>query len=192
MILNLTSPIIQSIYLPIKKRIETVLLRNHTVSEATLKLEKYYGPIEDEFFTEEEEQESQTYSDQSKSSSLLQGRNSSKSLTSGHFTIRSFNTPSLVIDKTKLILSNIQENINIQQLDFYVQLICHNNRADINEINWSLEKKGKLLIDFKREIDINKLLTEFNNSQLNNLNGKPIQVETVNKTKTLVVLVTGV
>ena len=47
------------------------------------------------------------------------------------------------------------------------------------------------MIEFKKEVDINKILSEFNNSILNNINGKSIQIETVNKTKTLVVLVKG-
>lgn len=165
---------------------ELVCSRTHSIGGSTIKVEKYFGPIEDEFFFEEEEQESKAFS-----SSTDQAKSSRGTKSNAYFSLRSFNTPSLVIDRTKLVLSNIQENVSIQQLDFYIQLICHQNRADINEINWGLEKKNKLIIDFKREVDINRILTEFNNSNLNNLNGKPIQIETVNKTKTLVVLIKG-
>ena len=163
----------------IDARIDGILARNHQVCGSSLKIERYFGPIEDEFFIEEE-QESGALSERNKN--LAKASNA-------YFTIRSFSQPSLAVDRSKIILSNIQENVNIQQLDFYIQLITQQNRADINEINWSLEKKGKLIIDFKTEIDINKILAEFNNSNLNNINGKPIQIETVNKTKTLVVLV---
>lgn len=47
------------------------------------------------------------------------------------------------------------------------------------------------MIEFKKEVDINKILSEFNNTTFNNINSKPIQIETVSKTKTLAVLVKG-
>ncbi|CAF0758942.1 unnamed protein product [Brachionus calyciflorus] len=151
------------------KVIQNILAKTHIICESLVKIEKYYGPIEEEYFREEEQSDN------------LVSETGRKSLTS----LRSFNTPLNQIDKTKLVVSNIQENVSIQQLDFYIQLLC--NRQEINEINWSLENKGKLLIDFKKEIDINKVLSEFTN--FNNLNGKLAQIETVNETRTLVVLV---
>lgn len=102
--------------------------------------------------------------------------------------MRTLTQSTQAIDKTKLVLSNIQENVSIQQLDFYVKLLT--SRQEINEINWSLEHKGKILIDFKKEVDISKIIDDFHGcAELANLNGKPIQVETVNVTRTLVILV---
>ena len=168
-------------------KVDAVMEESHSICETTVKVEKYYGAIEDEYFNEEEEIELQT--DQSSMSKLNLVNKQHKSASNNFFTIKSFSQLALAIDKTKLIISNINENINIQQLDFYIQLITVSYKCDINDIHWSLEKKGKLLIDFKKEIDMAKVLNEFNNSGLNNLNGKPIQLETVNKTKTLVVLI---
>ena len=151
--------------------------RAHVLGEVTLKVEKYYGPIEDEFLIEEEEQEAAGQPTKANKAS---------------FSVRAFSTPSLVVDRTKLVLANVQENVNIQQLDLFVQLLCGVHRADINEVNWSLEKRGKLIIDFRREVDINRLLSEFNNNAgLASLNGRAVQLETVNKTRTLGVLVKG-
>ena len=64
-------------------------------------MEKYYGPIEDEFLLKEEVQ-------------LPVAHKTS-------FTIRAFNTPALVVDRTKLVLANLQENVNVQQLELLVQ-----------------------------------------------------------------------
>ena len=83
--------------------------------------------------------------------------------------LKAFNTPNASIDKTKLIISNIPENINIQHLELYINLLS--NKNEIKEINWSLDFKGKILIEFKKETDINKILDEFNSKGLNNLNG---------------------
>jgi hypothetical protein len=152
---------------------DDVLSRLHIICEHTVKIEKYYGPIEEEYFREEEEIETSQLMLE-KSINIPRNLKSLKSQVSN-------------IDKTKLIISNIQENISLQQLDFYIQLITH--RAEINEINWSLEHKGKLIIDFKKEMDINHILDEFQQQTFNNLNGKSIQLETVNVTRTLVVLV---
>ncbi|RNA15344.1 poly [ADP-ribose] polymerase 14-like [Brachionus plicatilis] len=156
--------------------INQIVARTHIICESLVKIDKYYGPIEDEFFLEEEEalEQSDTSNGRKKSLASLA-------------TLKSFTTPLNTIDKTKIVLSDIQENINIQQLDFFIQILC--NRQEINSIHWSLENKSKLLIDFKKEIDINKVLTEFNSNNFNNLNSKPIQIETVNLTRTLVVLV---
>jgi hypothetical protein len=160
------------------RRVEVVTTRTHVLGEASLRVEKYYGPIEDEFLLEEEEQ-------QEAQLPVAKAHKAS-------FTIRAFSTPALVVDRTKLVLANIQENVNVQQLELFVQLLCGVHRADINEVNWSLEKRGKLIIDFRREVDIGRLLSEFNNNAgLATLNGRPVQLETVNKTRTLVVLVKG-
>jgi hypothetical protein len=177
-------------------KVEEVLSKMHILCESSVRLEKYYGPIEEEYFREEEELVAQGYveveksnsSSTSLSSSQKEKDKSKKTRSLAHLsTLKSFSTQSVAIDKTKLIVSNIQENVNMQQLDFYIQLLT--NKAEINEINWSLENKGKILIDFKKEMDISKILYEFNNNFLNNLNGKQIQIETVNVTRTLVVLV---
>ena len=177
-------------------QVEEVLAKTHIICDCIVKLERYYEPIEDEYFLEEEEFENQgaiaavaTQQQQQQPPSLLSSksdrfkRQSIWAMTS----LRSFVTPQQTHDKTKLILSNIQENANIQQIEFLIQLIT--NKQEINEINWSLENKGKLLIDFKKEVDISRVLHEFNQNSLNNLNGKPVQLETVNATRTLVVLV---
>lgn len=144
-------------------------------------LVRYWGPIEDEYIREEEEADVGIDLDtkvRTQRKSLAQ-INAMRSLTQ---------TPAQNIDKTKLVVSNIQENVSIQQIDFYVKLLTHNQ--EINEINWSLDHKGKLLIDFKKESDILKIIEEFHsNPALSNLNGKAVQVETVNVTRTLVVLV---
>ena len=60
--------------------------------------------------------------------------------------LRSFAQAPAQIDKMHLLISNIPENINIQQLE---------------EINWSMEHRGKLLIEFKNEYDVTKVLHEF-------------------------------
>lgn len=141
---------------------------------------RYWGPIEEEFIREEEEGEGVEIDPKL--------RNPRKSVAQINAMRALSQTPVQNIDKTKLVLSNIQENVNIQQIDFYVRLLTHNQ--DINEINWSLDHKGKLLIDFKKEVDILKIIEEFHsNPVLSNLNGKAIQVETVNVTRTLVILV---
>jgi hypothetical protein len=168
-------------------KVDLVLAQTHTICDNIIKIEKYYGTIEDEYTIEENEEE--LISDQNSLKINSIDVNKCKNQTNNLFTMRTFSTPSLSIDKSKIIISNIQENINIQQLDFYIQLITASNKIEINEIYWSLEKKGKLIIGFKKEIDITKILYEFNNNCLNNLNGKPIHLETVNKTKSLVVLV---
>lgn len=188
------------------KQIQDVLSKQHVICDTVVKLDKYYGAIEDEYFLEEEEFENQI-NEQVQASILAANANASSSslydsvkldatsidlarkrksiwtMTS----LKSFNSPTPSIEKTKLVVSNIQENVNIQQIDFLIQLIT--NRTEINEINWSLEHKGKLLIDFRKEIDINRILYEFNQNGYNNLNGKPIQLETLTQTRTLVVLV---
>lgn len=159
---------------------DDVMSQSHIICETTVKIEKYYGPIEDEYLREEDEIET--------SQLLIEPmiKNKRKSLAS-YPQLKSFSSQLTTIDKTKLIIANIQENISLQQLDFYIQLIT--SRGEINEINWSLEHKGKLIIDFKKEVDITRILQEYKEHQMNNLNGKPIQLETVNVTRTLVVLV---
>lgn len=163
-------------------KVQDVLARTHILCESQVKLEKYWGSIEEEYIRDEEEGESGGIDIDSK---LKTQRKSIAQINA----MRSLaQQPVQNIDKTKLVVSNIQENVNIQQIDYYIKLLTHNQ--DINEINWSLEHKGRLLIDFKKEVDIVKIIEEFhNNPSLSNLNGKPILVETVNVTRTLVVLV---
>jgi hypothetical protein len=170
--------------------VSKVMSRTHIICETQVKLEKYWGPIEEEYFLEEEEldqKEIDVKKDLIESSREKQKRKSIAALT----TLKSFAAPPNTVDRTKLILSNIQENINIQHLEFYINLITA--RSEIKEINWSLEHKGKILIEFTKEIDINRVLSEFQSTNfLNNLNSKPIQIETVNLTRTLVVLIKDV
>lgn len=141
---------------------------------------RYWGPIEEEYIREEEEGEGVEVDPKL--------RNPRKSVAQINAMRALTQTPAQNIDKTKLVVSNIQENVTIQQIDFYIRLLTH--AQEINEINWSLEHKGRLLIDFKKEVDILKIIEEFHsNPALSNLNGKPIEVETVNVTRTLVILV---
>lgn len=170
-------------------KVHEVCSRSHNIAECLVKLERYYGPIEDEFIRDEEEHEAMMDYAESGSSS---GRSRQQRKLATQQSSRSSPGPigplGPGIDKTKLVISNIQENVTIQQLEFLVKLVTQKN--EINEINWSLEHKGKLLIDFKREVEMQKLLEEFGQNQtLSNLNGKPIQIETVNVTSTVVVLV---
>ena len=170
--------------------VSKVMSRTHIICETQVKLERYWGPIEEEYFLEEDEldqKEIDVKKDLIESSREKQKRKSIAALT----TLKSFAAPPNTVDRTKLILSNIQENINIQHLEFYINLITA--RSEIKEINWSLEHKGKILIEFTKEIDINRVLSEFQSTNfLNNLNSKPIQIETVNLTRTLVVLIKDV
>ena len=170
--------------------VSKVMSRTHSICETQVKLERYWGPIEEEYFLEEDEldqKETDVKKDLIESSREKQKRKSIAALT----TLKSFAAPPNTVDRTKLILSNIQENINIQHLEFYINLITA--RSEIKEINWSLEHKGKILIEFTKEIDINRVLSEFQSTNfLNNLNSKPIQIETVNLTRTLVVLIKDV
>lgn len=170
--------------------VSKVMSRTHIICETQVKLERYWGPIEEEYFLEEDEldqKETDVKKDLIESSREKQKRKSIAALT----TLKSFAAPPNTVDRTKLILSNIQENINIQHLEFYINLITA--RSEIKEINWSLEHKGKILIEFTKEIDINRVLSEFQSTNfLNNLNSKPIQIETVNLTRTLVVLIKDV
>jgi hypothetical protein len=164
-------------------KIQDVLSRSHVIAESLVKLEKYYGPIEDEFIREEEELDADLAS--SESSTTSRGMNKRKPQAQ---ISRTNLLNAQAIDKTKLVMSNIQENVSIQQIDFLVKLITGKN--EINEINWSLEHKGKILIDFKREVDVHRLIEDFQLSPaLSNLNGKAVQLETVQVTRTIVVLV---
>lgn len=167
--------------------VDDVINRSHILSDCLVKLEKYYGAIENEYFFEEEEQskEKDVKSDLIESSKDKLKKRAVNNLTS----LRSFSGIDSSIDRTKIVISNLQENVNIQHLDMFVQLVT--GRHEVNEINWSLDQRGKILIDFKKEIDVNKILYEFNNNSLNNLNGRPVQIETVNLTRTIVVLVKG-
>lgn len=177
------------------KHLETVdhvLERVHIICETTVKCEKYYGPIEDEYIREEEElNASESYFEDTKKDLLESSKQKEKKKTLAALaTLKSFSVAPTQIDRTRMLVSNIPDNINIQQLEFYIKLVT--NKLEVEDINWSLDFKGKLLIDFKKEIDIGKILHEFNNNSLNNLNGKPIQLETLQTTRTLVVLVKDV
>ena len=101
--------------------------------------------------------------------------------------LKAFTSPIANTDKSKLIISNIPENINIQHLELYINLLT--NKNEIKEINWSLDFKGKLLIEFAKEIDIGKILDDFNSNGYNNLNGRLLQLEQVSLTRTIVVLI---
>jgi hypothetical protein len=150
--------------------IKDVLSQTHIICEKQVKLEKYWGPIEDEYFTEEEELESNGSTSDLKQDLLETTKDKMKKKSMALMTsLKAFNTQNASVDKTKLIISNIPENINIQHLELYINLLS--NKNEIKEINWSLDFKGKILIEFKKEIDINKILDEFNSKGLNNLNG---------------------
>jgi hypothetical protein len=177
------------------KNLETVdhvLERAHIICETTVKCAKYYGPIEDEYIREEEELNSSvSYLEDTKKDLLESSKQKEKKKTLAALaTLKSFSIAPTQIDRTRMLVSNIPENINIQQLEFYIKLVT--NKLEIDDINWSLDFKGKIMIDFKKEIDIGKILHEFNNNSLNNLNGKAIQLETLQTTRTLVVLVKDV
>ena len=119
--------------------------RTHIISGVTLKVVKFYGPIEEEYILDEEEL----------SSELDPKMQISRKFQTN---IRSFGTSSMSIDRTKIVLSNIQENVSIQHLDFYIQLITASISTEIFEINWSLEMKG-----FKNlKIEISHSLLSYN------------------------------
>jgi hypothetical protein len=150
--------------------IKDVLSQTHIICEKQVKLEKYWGPIEDEYLMEEEELELNGSTSDLKQDLLETTKDKMKKKSMALMTsLKAFNTQNASIDKTKLIISNIPENINIQHLELYINLLS--NKNEIKEINWSLDFKGKILIEFKKETDINKILDEFNSKGLNNLNG---------------------
>jgi hypothetical protein len=159
--------------------------------------ERFFGPIEDEYIRQEDEEREvressgDSYISDTKRDLLESSRQKEKKKAlAAMASLRSFAQAPAQIDKTHLLISNIPENINIQQLEFYIQLLA--NKNEIEEINWSMENRGKLLIEFKKEIDVNKVLHEFSENNYNNLNGKPVQLETLSLTRTLVVLVKDV
>jgi hypothetical protein len=172
------------------KKVDDVMSRAHVICENLIKLEKYYGPIEDEHFIEQQELENDGFYDVKRDlDSGKLDKSAKKKTMSSMASLKSFSLDvTKNIDKSKLVIANIQENVNIQQLEFAIQLITH--RSDIHEINWSMDQKGKLLIDFKKDVDIEKMIYDFEQSPwLKNLNGKQISIEPVNITKTIVVLV---
>ena len=151
--------------------IKDVMSQTHIICEKQVKLEKYWGPIEDEYLMEEEEKELKTMASIDLKNDLLETtkeklRKKELALMSS---LKSFNTQNSSIDKTKLVIANIPENVNIQHLELYINLLS--NKNEIKEINWSLDFKGKVLIEFKKEVDINKILDDFNSNGLNNING---------------------
>ena len=123
--------------------INNVMSHTHIICEKQVKLEKYWGSIEDEYFLEEDELENQAASVDVKQDLLETSRDKLKRKSMAVLTsLKSFSLAPPSIDKTKLIISNIQENINIQQLEFYINLITQKN--EIKEINWSLDFKVEL------------------------------------------------
>ena len=136
---------------------------------------------------QQQQQRQQMTNNNASTSRLNRGNSLLKRSTSGHIGPRvHVENRDALVDKTKLVLSNIQDNVNIQQLEFYIGLLT--NKSDIGECSWSMEHRGKLMIHFKKEIDINKTIFEFGHS-MNNLNGIPVQLELLNYTRTIVVLV---
>ena len=150
--------------------VKDVLSQTHIICEKQVKLDKYWGPIEDEYFLEEEEKGSSLTSIDLKQDLL---ETTKDKLRKKEFalmsSLKSFNSSNSWTDKTKLVISNLPENVNIQHLEFYINLLA--NKNDIKEINWSLDFKGKILIEFKKEVDIAKILDDFNSNGLNNING---------------------
>lgn len=173
--------------------IDQLINRAHIICETQVKLEKFYAQIEsDSFFDDDEELEEPIKPDTklNKKDAKLKDLKSKKSLEqyrsiSSSMTSLASNAP--VIDKTKFIISNIQENINIQQLEYFIQLLS--NKIEIKQVSWSFEYKGKLLVEFKREIDLKKVLQEYHKNVYNNLNGKPVQIEPVNLTRALLIII---
>jgi hypothetical protein len=79
--------------------------------------------------------------------------------------------------------------VNIQHLDFYIQLIITDFNS-IESINWSLHFADKIMIHFKHEMDIIKIIETFQkNPLLKTINGHPIHLETVSLTKQIAVLI---
>lgn len=90
------------------------------------------------------------------------------------------------LDRTKLIISDISETTPIQQIDYLIRLVT--DRQEISKIDWSFSFKNRILISFRKEINLEKTF-ELYKRQFNNLNGKKISLETVNKTNKLIILV---
>jgi hypothetical protein len=119
-------------------KVDEVMAKTHIICESVIKLERYYGPIEDEYFVEEEEFESgqsssllaEQLSKPASIASLLLETKSERNKRQSIWamtSLKSFATPQTITDKTKLILANIQENTSIQQIDFLVDFIYKNN-----------------------------------------------------------------
>ena len=136
--------------------VEQIMDKTHSICQKEILIEKYYNEIEQEFEFEE---------------------------ATTNYEIQKVKND--IIDRTKLIISNIPETVAIQHLDFLIKLIT--DKQEIYKITWSLECKDKLLIDFKQEIDTDKVFSRFN--QFNNLNTREIKIEKVSKTKKLYILV---
>jgi hypothetical protein len=166
-----------------------VLSRSHIISGNTVKLVEFYGPIEDESFVDDEADDDALFL----SKSIVSNKKDARRLKKGNkddqqkLSSSYISSGAPLADRTKIILSNLQENINIQQLDFFIQLLT--SKAEVQQVSWSFEFKGKLLIEFKKEIDLKKILQEYHKSSFNNLNGKQVQIEPVNMTRTLIIVI---
>lgn len=164
--------------------VERVVAKEHILCDSKVKVEKFYAEIETDGFVDENVV------------SANFNKNSSKDKNKKILDQIKASTPFITkflesdgeggVDRAKLVIGNIPENINSQQLDFYLSLLT--NRAEIHQVFWSYEFKGKLLVEFKRDIDLKSVFTEFNKNQLNNLNGRQLQLETVNQSKTIILL----
>jgi hypothetical protein len=163
--------------------VDRVLGQTHVLFGNLIGVEKYYLQVEDVGFDVDGDIETKTDRKRRKSKG-----NKKTSITADHqFSTASAQQVTTAIDKSKLILANIQENVNIQQLEFYIKLLT--NKADISQISWSYEHKGKLLVEFKHDVDMNRIYHEYNSNSFNNLNGKPVEIETVNITRTLILII---
>ena len=165
--------------------VEQVLNRSHVLYGMTVKLEEFYGPIEDDSFADDDgTEDTMIISKSMKKDPKARPR---KINVDQPLSTSLISSGGPLADRTKIIIANLQENINIQQLDFFIQLLT--NKAEVQNVSWSFEMKGKLLIEFKKEIDLKKILQEYHRSFMNNLNGKQVQIEPVNLTRTLIVVI---
>jgi hypothetical protein len=136
--------------------------QEHFISNVKVLIEKYFDEIENEF------------------EDFISTKIQSKNLKEKHLDL------DLKIDKTKIIISKLKENMNVQQLEFLILLLVQ-KQSDILKVNWSLDHKDKLLVSFKQEIDQSNFKTLFN--KLNRFN---YELENVHKTTNLLVLVKSV
>jgi hypothetical protein len=168
------------------KVVNKVLARSHTLSGMTVKVEEFYGPIEDESFADDDGDDVMVVSKSMVNKKDQKAR--PRKINIDHPLSSSLvSSGGPLADRTKIIIANLQENINIQQLDFFIQLLT--NKSEVQNVSWSFEMKGKLLVEFEREIDLKKILHEYHKSSMNNLNGKLVQIEPVNTTRTLIVVI---
>ena len=163
-----------------------VLGRSHSLSGMTVKVDEFYGPIEDESFADDDGDDVMVVSKSLTNKKDPRAR-SRKINVDQPLSTSLVSSGGPLADRTKIIIANLQENINIQQLDFFIQLLT--NKSEVQSVSWSFEMKGKILVEFAKEIDLKKILHEYHKSNMNNLNGKLIQIEPVNSTRTLIVVI---